>query len=430
MTLQSARTSQPRRPSGPAARPAPTPAARRTTARGTEEARTASAGFGGGAGPGNRRRLGDGPRDGDGLRGGDGGVGGVGAGPLEEFLTDPHVTDVLVNSPDEVWVERRGRLTRTSVRFTDEEAVRRLAIRLAAAAGRRLDLAMPFADVLLRDGTRMHAVLAPTALRGTCLSLRRPRRHPFTFDELLLAGTISPAVAAVLHAVLTARLAIVVTGGTGTGKSTLLATLLGAVRPGERIVLVEDTAELVVQRPGLVRLEARPPNIEGAGEITQRDLVRQALRMRPDRLVVGEVRGPEVLDLLVALNTGHEGGLSTVHANDTASLPTRLEALAALAGLSRAAVHSHVAAALHAAVHLRRDAQGHRRVHAIGVFHRTADGLVRVVPALATPPAAGERRGAGPVAAPGLPLLRGLLSARGVALPALAELPGLIRGPA
>ncbi|CAO5190797.1 putative conjugal transfer protein MT3759 [Frankia sp. AiPs1] len=355
--------------------------------------------------------------------------GDVGAGPLEEFLTDPHVTDVLVNSPEEVWVERRGRLTRSAVTFADEESVRRLAVRLAAAAGRRLDLAMPFADVLLHDGTRMHAVLAPTAVRGTCLSLRRPRRHPFTFDELLLAGTISPAVAAVLHAMLTARLAIVVTGGTGTGKSTLLAALLGAVRPGERIVLVEDTAELVVNRPGLVRLEARPPNIEGAGEVTQRDLVRQALRMRPDRLVVGEVRGPEVLDLLVALNTGHEGGLSTVHANDTASLPTRLEALAALAGLSRAAVHSHVAAALHAAVHLRRDVQGRRRVQAIGVFHRMADGLVRVLPALVTPPGPHGRRGAGPVATAGLPLLRALLDARGVPMPSVAELPAVAELP-
>ncbi|KQC38391.1 TadA family conjugal transfer-associated ATPase [Frankia sp. ACN1ag] len=353
------------------------------------------------------------------------GAGPLGAGPLDPFLADPDVTDVLVNAPDEVWVERRGRLARTPVTFADEDAVRRLAVRLAAASGRRLDSAMPFADVLLGDGTRMHAVLAPTAVRGTCLSLRRPRRRPFTFDELVLAGTLSPTVAAVLHAVLHARLAVVVTGGTGTGKSTLLAALLGAVRPGERIVLVEDTAELAVSRPGLVRLEARPPNIEGAGEVTQRELVRQALRMRPDRLVVGEVRGPEVLDLLVALNTGHEGGLSTVHANDTAALPTRLEALAALAGLSRAAVHSHVAAALHAAVHLHRDVDGHRRVRAVGVFRRAPDGLVQVVPALVAPPPTGRRgaprRGEGPVAAEGLPLLRSLLDARGVSLPGFLD---------
>ncbi len=353
------------------------------------------------------------------------GAGPLGAGPLDPFLADPDVTDVLVNAPDEVWVERRGRLARTPVTFADEDAVRRLAVRLAAASGRRLDSAMPFADVLLDDGTRMHAVLAPTAVRGTCLSLRRPRRRPFTFDELVLAGTLSPTVAAVLHAVLHARLAVVVTGGTGTGKSTLLAALLGAVRPGERIVLVEDTAELAVSRPGLVRLEARPPNIEGAGEVTQRELVRQALRMRPDRLVVGEVRGPEVLDLLVALNTGHEGGLSTVHANDTAALPTRLEALAALAGLSRAAVHSHVAAALHAAVHLHRDVDGHRRVRAVGVFRRAPDGLVQVVPALVAPPPTGRRgaprRGEGPVAAEGLPLLRSLLDARGVSLPGFLD---------
>ncbi|WP_101832809.1 TadA family conjugal transfer-associated ATPase [Frankia canadensis] len=348
----------------------------------------------------------------------------AGAGPLEPFLTDPYVTDVLVNAPDEVWVERRGRLERTSVAFADEEAVRRLAIRLAAAAGRRLDAAMPFADILLADGTRLHAVLAPTAVRGTCLSLRRPRRRPFTIDELSLAGTVSPAIASVLHALLAARLAVVVTGGTGTGKSTLLAALLGAVRPSERIVLVEDTAELVVPRPGLVRLEARPPNIEGAGEVTQRELVRQALRMRPDRLVVGEVRGAEVLDLLVALNTGHEGGMSTLHANDTAAVPSRLEALAALAGLSRSAVHSHVAAALHAVVHLQRDADGRRRVHAVGVFHRSGDGLVRVLPALVTP-RPGRGVGAhGPGAelvGAGLPLLGRLLRARGVGLPAPLE---------
>jgi len=346
---------------------------------------------------------------------------GAGAGPLDPFLADPHVTDILVNAPGEVWVERRGRLTRTSVTFADEESVRHLAVRLAAAAGRRLDAAVPFADVLLADGTRMHAVLAPTAVRGTCLSLRRPRRRPFTFDELVLAGTLGPAFASLLHAMLTARLAVIVTGGTGTGKSTLLAALLGAVRPGERIVLVEDTAELVVTRPGLVRLEARPPNIEGAGEVTQRDLVRQALRMRPDRLVLGEVRGPEVLDLLVALNTGHEGGLSTLHANDTGAIPSRLEALASLAGLPRSAVHSHVAAALHAAVHLQRDADGQRRVHAVGVFHQAADGLVRVLPALVVPRVAGRQNGRAAPAA-GLPLLRHLLEVRGVSLPVMRDM--------
>ncbi|KDA43250.1 TadA family conjugal transfer-associated ATPase [Frankia sp. B2] len=354
-----------------------------------------------------------------------------GAGPLDPLLADPHVTDVLVNGPGEVWVERRGRLIRTSVAFADEEAVRRLAVRLAATAGRRLDAAMPFADVQLRDGTRLHAVLAPIAVQGTCLSLRRTRRRPFTFDELVLAGTMSPAVAGVLHAVLSARLAIVVTGGTGSGKSTLLAALLGAVRPDERIVLVEDTAELVMDRPGMVRLEARPPNIEGAGEVTQRDLVRQALRMRPDRLVLGEVRGPEVLDLLVALNTGHEGGLSTVHANDTSALPTRLEALAALAGLSRPAVHSHIAAALHTAVHLCREADGRRRVCAIGVFRQTDSGLVQVVPALVVPAAPSRNgpalRACDPTPAEGLPILRDLLDVRGVSLPALVDAGSQVR---
>lgn len=340
-------------------------------------------------------------------------------GPLEPLLTDVRVTDILVNGPGQVWVERAGRLERTEVTFPDDAAVRRLAVRLAAGGGRRLDAAMPFADVRLAGGIRLHAVLAPTAVGGTCLSLRRPRARPFTVDDLIAAGTLGPDQAGVLRAVLAARLAGVITGGTGTGKSTLLAALLGTVRPDERIVLVEDTAELVVDRINLVRLQARPPNIEGAGEITQRDLVRQALRMRPDRLVVGEVRGAEVLDLLTALNTGHEGGLCTVHANAARALPTRMEALGALAGLERAAVHSHLAAAVDVVVHLRRDADGQRRLDGIGVLRAGADGLVSVWPALVRasggPPA--SPAGGATVPAHGLAELRMLLHERGVALP-------------
>nr|WP_242606128.1 TadA family conjugal transfer-associated ATPase [Frankia sp. Cppng1_Ct_nod] len=306
----------------------------------------------------------------------------VGAGPLEPLLADPSVTDILVNGPGEVWVDRGTGIERCDITFADDDAVRRLAVRLAAATGRRLDAATPFADARLGDGTRLHAVLAPVAVTGTCLSLRVPRRRPFTLDSLVSTGTIPSVMADVLDAVVQARLATLVTGGTGSGKTTMLGALLGQVDPGERVVVVEDTTELVAELAHVVRLESRPPNIEGAGGINLRDLVRQALRMRPDRIVVGEVRGAEVVDLLVALNTGHEGGFSTVHANTAADVPARLEALASLAGLDRAALHSQLASAVQAVVHISRNRDGIRRLTEIGVLHRDEDGLVRVLDAV------------------------------------------------
>ncbi len=232
----------------------------------------------------------------------------IGSGPLEPLLADPAVTDVLVSAPDRVWVDRGGGLELTSVSFPDAAAVRRLAQRLAAAAGRRLDDARPWADARLPDGTRLHAVLPPVAVGCTCLSLRVVRPRAFTLDELVAAGTVPPGGDRVLRALLEARLSFLVSGGTGSGKTTLLSALLGLVGRGERIVLAEDSAELRPDHPHVVRLETRPANQEGAGLVTLQDLVRQALRMRPDRLVVGEVRGPEVVHLLAALNTGHEGG--------------------------------------------------------------------------------------------------------------------------
>lgn len=232
----------------------------------------------------------------------------VGAGPLDTLLADPAVTDVLVNGPNEVWVDRGHGLERvTGIRFADCQAVRKLAQRLATAAGRRLDDARPWADARLPSGTRLHAVLPPIAVGCTQISLRTSRARAFTLPELIRAGSVTRTGAGLLVAMIHARLAYLVSGGTGTGKTTLLAALLGLVGPGERLVVVEDSAELRPNHPHLVRLEARPPNQEGAGSVDLRDLVRQALRMRPDRLVVGEVRGAEVLDLLAALNTGHEG---------------------------------------------------------------------------------------------------------------------------
>jgi len=319
----------------------------------------------------------------------------AGAGPLDPLLLEPGVTDVLVNAPDEVWIDRGEGLERAAVRFRDDAAVRRLAQRLASAAGRRLDDAAPYVDVRMADGTRLHAVLPPISPRATCLSLRVSRRRAFTLDELVASGSLPPAGAEWLRAIVAARLAVLVSGGTGTGKTTLLSTLLGEVAPAERVVLVEDSGELRPQHPHVVRLEARPPNLEGAGEVTLRDLVRQALRMRPDRLVVGEVRGAEVVDLLAAMNTGHDGGFGTVHANAAADVPARMEALAVAAGLDRAALHSQLAAAVQAVVHLDRDRQGQRRVAGVGVLQRDAAGLVSAVPAVSFEPGGGLDGGTG-----------------------------------
>ncbi|MFI8926890.1 TadA family conjugal transfer-associated ATPase [Streptomyces sp. NPDC053474] len=306
----------------------------------------------------------------------------VGAGPLEPLLADPSVTDVLVSAPDRVWVDRGGGLELTEVAFRDAAAVRRLAQRLAAVAGRRLDDARPWVDARLPDGTRLHAVLPPVAVGSACLSLRVVRPRAFTLAELTAAGTVPPGGERVLRALLDARLSYVISGGTGSGKTTLLSTLLGLVGPGERIVLAEDSAELRPEHPHVVRLETRPANQEGAGFVGLDDLVRQALRMRPDRLVVGEVRGAEVVHLLAALNTGHEGGCGTLHANAAADVPARLEALGTAAGLDRAALHSQVAAALSVVIHLARDRAGRRRVAEVHVLERDATGLVTTVPAL------------------------------------------------
>ena len=251
------------------------------------------------------------------------------------------------------WTEGGG-LVRADVRFTDEAAVRGLAQRLAALAGRRLDDASPYVDAALPDGTRLHAVLPPVASAGTCLSLRTFMARAFTIDDLEDAGTLCNGAELLLRAIVRSRAAFLVSGGTGSGKTTLLASMLGLVQPAERLILVEDAAELRPAHPHVVRLTARPPNVEGAGEVSLRDLVRQALRMRPDRLVVGEVRGAEVVELLTALNTGHAGSGGTLHANSAAQVPARLEALGALGALDRHAVCSQVAAALQVAIHLDR----------------------------------------------------------------------------
>jgi pilus assembly protein CpaF len=305
----------------------------------------------------------------------------VGAGPLEALLHEPGVTDVLVNGARQVWVDRGHGLELSDVRFDDERDVRRLAVRLAAAAGRRLDDAVPCADIRLVDGVRLHAVLPPVS-PSACLSFRVPRRKAFRLDEWVASGSMPPAGADLLLRLLCARQSFVVTGGTGSGKTTLLATLLGCIDAGERIVLVEDTAELRPEHPHVVRLEARAANSEGVGAIELRALVREALRMRPDRLVVGEVRGAECVDLLAALNVGHDGGAGTLHANSPADVPARIEALCTAGGLTRTATHSQLAAGLRVVVHLTRGRGGRRELDSIGVVRRQSDGLVEVVPAV------------------------------------------------
>lgn len=301
----------------------------------------------------------------------------LGAGPLQQHLDDPDVTDVLVNAPDEVWVERRGRLERAAVDLGSPQAVRELAVRLAAVGGQRLDDASPTVDARLPDGTRLHAVLPPVAGGCTLLSLRVLRRRAFTLPELVASGSVAPALAPVLRALVDARASFLVSGSTGTGKTTLLAALLSLVPDHERIVCIEESGELAPAHPHVVHLLARHANVDGAGGVDLADLVRQALRMRPDRIVLGECRGAEVREVLTALNTGHDGGCATVHANTASDVPARLEALASLAGMSRASVAAQAASALDAVLHVRRTGPL-RHLAQVGVVRRDGDGELRV----------------------------------------------------
>ena len=306
----------------------------------------------------------------------------LGAGPLEPLLRLPGVTDVLVNGAGAVYVDRGEGLELTGTRFADDAAVRRLAQRLAGSVGRRLDDATPYVDLRLPDGTRFHAVLAPLSRPGTVISLRVPRGRVFTVAELREHGTVNADAASLLRRLVSARLAFLVSGGTGSGKTTLLSALLSLVDRRHRMVIVEDASELRPDHPHVVGLESRPANVEGAGEVPMRVLVRQALRMRPDRLVVGEVRGDEVTDLLAAMNTGHEGGCGTLHANSAADVPARVEALAMAAGMTQDAAHSQLASAVDAVVHLARDPDGRRRVAEVAVLRRGSSGRVLAEPAL------------------------------------------------
>ena len=327
----------------------------------------------------------------------------VGAGPLESLLREPGVTDILVNGPAQVYVDRGHGLELTGVRFSDDSEVRRLAQRLAASVGRRLDDAVPFVDARLADGSRVHAVLGTLAAPGTCISLRVPAARTFTLEDCVRTGSVTPGGGELLRRLMHAKLSFLISGGTGSGKTTLLAALLALVPTRERIVVVEDSRELDPLHPHVVRMEGRPANAERAGAVTLTDLVRQSLRMRPDRLVVGEVRGGEIADLLAAMNTGHEGGCGTVHANSASDVPARLEALGALGGLGRDALHAQVASALDVVVHIGRDAAGRRRVAELSVFVRDErTGLTRTECAVAFVAGESPRRGPGCIQLEGL----------------------------
>ena len=288
----------------------------------------------------------------------------VGMGPLEPLMRDPQVTEVIANGPCEVYAERSGRLAREPVQFRDEAHLRHVIDRIVSSVGRRVDESSPMVDARLADGSRVNAVLPPLAVNGPLLTIRRFSRRPLTVADLVAAGSLVPGHAELLREGLRARLNTVISGGTGSGKTTLLNALAGLIDPAERIVTVEDAAELRLELPHVARLESRPPNLEGAGEVTVRALVRNALRMRPDRIVVGEVRGGEALDMLQAMNTGHDGSLTTVHASAPEDALRRIETMALMAGvdLPHVVVREQVAAAVDLVVHVARGADGARRV--------------------------------------------------------------------
>jgi pilus assembly protein CpaF len=291
----------------------------------------------------------------------------TGLGPLEELLADPAVEEVMVNGPRRVYVERRGRIEATAVAFADEEELRNAIERILAPLGRRVDELSPMVDARLADGSRVNVVIPPLAIDGPALSIRRFGFHRPGPEELVAAGTLGAEQARLLETAVAGRRSVLISGGTGSGKTTLLNALSSFVAAGERVVTIEDAAELRLQQPHVVRLESRPAGVEGRGEVTIRDLLRNALRMRPDRIVIGEVRGAEALDLLTALNTGHAGALSTVHANSPADALSRLETLALMAGvgLPHEAIAAQVRRGIDLVVHIERGADGSRRVSEI-----------------------------------------------------------------
>jgi len=290
-----------------------------------------------------------------------------GLGPLEPLLKDPTVSDILVNSHDTIYIERRGKIEATNVRFKDDEHLMRVIERIVSSVGRRIDESSPMVDARLQDGSRVNAIIPPLSIDGPVLSIRRFGSDPLRMSSLIENKALTKDIADMLQMVVHARLNVLISGGTGAGKTTLLNALSAYIPENERIVTIEDSAELQLQQPHTVRLETRPPNIEGRGEVTQRDLVRNALRMRPDRIVIGEVRGGEAIDMLQAMNTGHDGSLTTIHANTPRDALARLETMIQMTGmrLSDRAMRQQVASAINLVVQVARLSDGSRRVTSI-----------------------------------------------------------------
>ena len=290
-----------------------------------------------------------------------------GLGPLEQLLADSTISDILVNSPYNIYIERGGKLERTTIEFKDNEHLMRVIERIVSSVGRRIDESSPMVDARLKDGSRVNAIIPPLSLDGPVLSIRRFGAEPLRMNRLLEKQALTPDMAQMFEMCVKARLNILISGGTGAGKTTLLNALSAYIPVDERIVTIEDSAELQLQQPHVVRLETRPPNIEGKGEVAQRDLVRNALRMRPDRIVIGEVRGAEAIDMLQAMNTGHDGSLTTVHANSSRDSLSRLETMIQMAGmrLSDRAMRQQIAAAINVVIQVARLSDGTRRITSI-----------------------------------------------------------------
>ena len=291
----------------------------------------------------------------------------MGLGPLEPLLKDPSVNDILINTHEQIYVERLGQLERTPMRFRDEAHLLRILNRIVSAVGRRVDESQPMVDARLQDGSRVNAVIRPLAVDGPLVSIRKFSKQPFSLERLVEIGSLRPQIAALLAAAVKGRFSILISGGTGSGKTTLLNALSNHISPKERLITIEDAAELQLQQPHVGRLETRPPTIEGKGEVRQRELVKNALRMRPDRIIVGEVRGDEAFDMLQAMNTGHEGSMTTIHANTPRDALARLEQMVAMAGFSmtQSSIRMHIASAIRVVIQLMRLSDGTRRLMSV-----------------------------------------------------------------
>ncbi|MCQ2049012.1 TadA protein [Stutzerimonas stutzeri] len=346
----------------------------------------------------------------------------LGLGPLEPLLADATVSDILVNGHASVYVERHGKLQRTDVRFRDDQHLLNIIDRIVSSLGRRIDESSPLVDARLKDGSRVNAIIPPLAIDGPSLSIRRFAVDLLNAESLIQMGTLTPAIALVLKAIVRGRMNVLVSGGTGTGKTTMLNVLSSFIPHNERIVTIEDSAELQLQQPHVVRLETRPANIEGRGEVNQRELVRNSLRMRPDRIVIGEVRGPEALDMLAAMNTGHDGSLTTIHANSPRDALGRVENMVAMSGATFPikALRQQIASAIDVVIQLERQEDGKRRLVSVQEINGMEGEIITMTEIFTF-----ERRGIGEhvevlgeYRATGMvPGLRDVLAKRGIELP-------------